>query len=105
MFLDRDSLKNYKPKLVQVDIPELDGYVYVRSLTTAELRHAEESRSEGADSTELIYWQVLCGVCNAEGDTIFTKNDESIIADLPFSVVAKLSEAVNEASGLNEKNP
>jgi len=100
--IDRKSFLGFKPKTMKVEIPEFEDYVYVTSLTTRELQEAEAARAEGADSAELLYKQVLCCVCNEDGQPIFQKTDREIVENLPFAVVKRLSEAVNEISGLGE---
>lgn len=99
--LNKQNLKTYKPKVIKVELPELDGFVYAKSLTANELRLADKAREDGLDGLDLLYPQVICAICDEDGNPIFSENDKNIIADLPFSVVKKMSEAVNIASGID----
>lgn len=101
MLLDKQKFKAFKPKLLQVDIPELDGFVYARSLTANQLREAERAREDGAEGVDLLYMQAICAICDETGKPIFAEDDKELVANLPFSVVKRMSEAVQEASGIS----
>lgn len=102
--LNRDSFRTYKAPVEEMEVKELGGCVFVRGLTTRELRTAEQAVAKGGNSNiDLLYMQVLCAVVDEDGNKMFKGGDKSILEDLPFSVIQRLAEKVNELTGLGDK--
>jgi len=101
MILTKQDFLTAKPRLLKVDLPDLEGEVFVKSLTPKQMEESQVAQEAGATGVDLLYKQVLACVCDDEGRRIFDDSDKALIENLPFRVVKKLADAVNDASGID----
>lgn len=96
-----------KPSLVKLEIPELEGEVYIKSLPLAERLEYEKSIAEQtsddsdaqADSKYNITPHILTfiyHVCDEKGKLLFTQDDIEALSGLPYAIFRKVNEAVVE---------
>jgi hypothetical protein len=99
MSLTRDALIAFKPKTVEVSLPD-NGSVYVRELKASEV--FEFSKLQSTDFPLAINKVVLWGTVDESGAQVFTDpKDLGNVAALPYQVSQLIYLAVLEVSGLN----
>jgi hypothetical protein len=94
------------PKPVRVEVPTLDGAVYVRMLTAAEKDRFEAASVRYVDGkAEACLENVrarlvgLCA-CNEGGGRLFTDDDVDSLGDLPASLIDPIFEAAQKVNGM-----
>jgi len=109
--LSRDDLlsgNHLKKELVEV--PELDGSVWLRELSTSQLlafnSRVEELRGDGKEvnaenSIKLMALIVSYSVCGEDGVLLFTEEDATKLVENKISTLTILSTRILELSGLN----
>ena len=87
------SLKSGKVGSVEV---ESWGTVHIRALTLSDL-----DKLKTLNEAEAIVSGVLFGVCDDQGQRVFTEGDkETLLNSTPFGVLAAVAEAVGTHNGL-----
>lgn len=87
------SVKSGKVASVEV---EQWGTVHLRALTLADL-----DKLKGLSEADAIVAGVLNGVCDQDGNRVFTEADrEALLTGTPFGVLAAVAEAVGAHNGL-----
>ncbi len=90
-------------KVEPIDIPELNGTVYVKGMTAGE-REAFEQDMNGEDfvkSGKVRATVFVNSVTDENGNLLFTADDIDDINKLPSSVVIKVFEKSNKMNGIN----
>ena len=89
--------------------PELDGQIYVRSLTAAERSHFEMSMDfdphGNPRKTDNIQTRLaVLAMVTAEGDRIFEEDDVNALARKSASALQKVFTAAAELNGLSDES-
>lgn len=91
----------------EVEIKAMGKTVYIRKLTGADMEQVMRAAKAqgntdgpGLDEMALV---VQRGVCGANGDLFFSKDDLDSIKSLPMAALLELSEAVQKCSGLSDE--
>jgi hypothetical protein len=100
MSLDRSQILSKKsafPKQ-EVQIPEWEGSVWVRSLTVGERDQIDSefnaARSKGKTPDNLRARMIIKGCCDAAGQPLFTDADLIEINKLPATILEKIFDAI-----------
>lgn len=87
----------------EVEVPDLDGTVWVRALTLKEVREIQEfqanKRNQAVDVTRRM---VEVATVNEDGSPLFVGEDKALVGDLSWGTIRSISEAVSDLSGLNK---
>lgn len=110
--LGRNDLLGNHLKRELVEVPELDGSLYLRELSTSQIlafnARVEKLRSEGHQevtpevSVSLMALLLSFSACDEDGNLLFTEADAGKLVDNNISTLTSLSTKVMEISGLNE---
>ena len=93
-----------------VDVPELDGALWLRELTTSQLlswnERIEQLRGDGKEinarnSIQLMALMVSYSVVDGDGQLLFTEDDAAQLAENKISTLTLLSTKALELSGMN----
>jgi hypothetical protein len=96
MQLTRDQLLGaIVPEFKQVDVPELGGHVYVRTMALGELFGINTS-----DNSQAAVSLIVAGVCDHEGKALFTRDDAEALSKVQAKVAKRLAEAVSDLNRL-----
>lgn len=107
--LSKGDFFAFKKELVEV--PELDGSVYVKELGGKSLLTYREriedlqkvsSELDEKNSLELMALLVSLTACDEEGDLIFSETDVKKLADTHIGVLLRLSTKALEVSGMGK---
>jgi hypothetical protein len=108
--LTRGDFLSNNLKCELVEVPELDGSVYVRELSARQLMlfrdrvevlqkvNPELTVSSGLELMALV---LSLSVCDESGTPLFTEADANGLADGKFSVLLNLSTKAMEMSGIS----
>lgn len=93
MFLTKQDIAAKRWPIEEVELPDFDGRkVRIKTLSTGEFLRLAELEKQHPTKAYALWWIVT--VCDETGETIFDESDIDTIVGLPFSSVAKVSEAV-----------
>lgn len=99
-----ERIDDLSAKLVEVDVPEWGGSVFLRPMTVGELdAFANESmrkRETGVDNFRSKV--VACCLCDAKGDRLFSDAEVAVLAAKSGPVIARLYEMADK---LNDITP
>lgn len=100
MALDRAAIlakKNSLPRQ-EVQIPEWEGSVWVRSLTVGERDQIDSefnaARNKGKTPDNLRARMIIKGCCDEQGQALFTEADLAEINKLPATVLEKIFDSI-----------
>jgi hypothetical protein len=105
MALTRDQILKHSGTYTskEVHVPEWsiggDDVVLVRGMTIREFEINQSRVDDGLSTAALI---VRC-VLDEAGLRVFSDTDTAMVAELPLSSIKRLSEAIADLSGLNDK--
>lgn len=97
--LDKKSILSRKPKIEEVHIKSLDNTVYVKEFIVAERNKIRDNNS-GIDFQILT---LILGVCDKEGEPLFTVDDIPDMEKMPQVVSDELLLAVINHNDSNDK--
>lgn len=105
-----DILQARDVKIEQVDVPEWNGSVFVRSITAAERGQIEEAaakfkESKGKDSfarTFTVKFASLA-ICDEEGKRLFDDKDIALLQQKNAAAIARIAEAAQRLSGFTRQ--
>jgi hypothetical protein len=95
-----------------VEVPELDGSLYLRELSARQLLHynerIEQLKNGSADMTpaasiELMSLLVSLSACDSNGELLFSEEDARQLADHSIGVITRLGTQVLKASGIGKE--
>jgi hypothetical protein len=111
-FLSRDALLGERAKAIpreRVEVPELDGVVYVRGMTGKERGEWEASLTKGRGvkarpntANGRATMLVRCLV-DEKGDRIFQNGDADALGDIRVDVLNRLFQVANRLSGSDQE--
>ena len=111
-FLTKDDIKSVAtlPKMEKVEIPEWDGFVYVREMTSAARDAFEEMTfdlgQDGAVQKKMDNYRakfVVFSACDESGDLIFSRDDVEWLGTKQASAVNKIFQVGSKLNGLTGK--
>lgn len=98
--LTRDAFRAFDcaANRIEVEVPELAGSVWIRSLTLTEVNEIQVAASKS--KTTSIYGPLLArAVCDDEGKPILEVGD---VRDLPIAIVTRLAKAAMAHNGIDD---
>jgi len=106
----QDILQARDVKIEQVDVPEWNGSVFVRSITAAERGQIEEAaakfkESKGKDSfarTFTVKFASLA-ICDEDGKRLFEDKDIALLQQKNAAAIARIAEAAQRLSGFSKQ--
>lgn len=100
-----DLLAAGRSALRFVEIPELQGGVYLRQMTAGDvMAFAERAQSKDEGDRENVVLETIAkSVVNEDGVRLFADDDIQKLRDMPISIFNKLSGAINEMTGIRAK--
>jgi len=117
-FLTKEAIKAHKApvKMVKVEIPEWEGYVFVREVTargrdifedsTFEIDEKGKVRLRSMQSRRALL--VVLSTCDENGDFVFDMDDIGWLGEKQYSAVERIYKAAQELNGMTaekaEKN-
>lgn len=97
-------------KVEKVECPEWGGDVYVRNLTAGQLDKYEASLRSKDESGDYVvdmsdHRARLCclGICDPEGNPLFTPDDEALLTDKNGAVVERIFDRIGRLSGMGKQ--
>lgn len=100
MALDRSQILSKKVNLPrqEIQIPEWEGSVWVRSLTVGERDQIDSefnaARSKGRTPDNLRARMIIKGCCDEAGQPLFTEADLQEINKLPATTLEKIFDSI-----------
>lgn len=91
-----------KPEIYKYTVESLKGDIYVRLLTPVDRRAMAKFVGKDLDSKSIAA-NIIYGVCDEDGNRIFTEADYERIDKLPETKIAAMFRAVLEANKIDEK--
>ena len=92
-----------KPK--QIHIPEFDGDIYIRKISVGEQKqlseYLEKEKEKGSDGNNMALSFVF-GVCDKDGNLLFTHDDLDKINQIDFGAVLSVVKEINKLNGFDE---
>lgn len=106
MSLTLDQIKNAKPQLKEIDVPEWGGSVFIRPLTLEEqalLGDKNSEREEGQLSImqNIIAPLIQCSITDENGKLLFGKDDIGEIMKSPASAIVRLQKEIFDFNGMS----
>ena len=95
------DLFSAKPKITKMMLEPLDDFCYVREFTMSDRHKIQNYAREDINSA--IGYNIIFGICDHEGNRIFTEEDYEKILELPEETFTCLFAAVMEANKADEK--
>lgn len=103
MRLDRNAILGAALQSEDVEIPELDGVVTVRELTTREVYAINEMRNDGANIVDIMAAYFVFGVVDDNGRHLFKDGDRHKVVDqVSFSILNRVTSVVLRLSNLDD---
>lgn len=102
-FFSRDALLNFKTAPKEFEIKGY-GKVYVRSISSGERLRLTELYDEGTKETKVPEKTVILGICDANGQPLFSEADIPKIEALPLDFVQGMALAVVQANAITLEN-
>lgn len=110
--LDRNFILNNKGyDLVEMEIPEWGGIIYLKPLSAKEvtsyqteimgIRDADGIVS-GDSTLEMITRLLTLTICDESGNTLFTKDDVAALNEKRFQTLIKIFRKAQEINGLDD---
>ncbi len=110
--LTREQILAAPAKLVETDVPEWGGSVWIRPMTLAE--HAKMAdlyirfeKASTVDKAKRVVWPLIVAiVSNSKGEPIFTPEDYEEVSAKPASAgaILRLQEEIRQLSGLTKES-
>ena len=96
--ITKETFFEQKRNVIEVEIPELKDSVYVREFSIAEFYEVVEEGNEiEAQSDGVVaYKWIIAGICDKDGNPIFTDDDAEAIKAMPLTIANRLYEAAHE---------
>lgn len=108
-FLTKEAIKSLaaKPRVEKVELPEWDGFIYVREMT-AKARDAFESstfvfdKKGNLDKNMSNYRArfVVLTACDEDGNLVFSLSDAEWLGDKQAATVSKIYDAAQKLNSL-----
>ena len=108
--LTKEQILSATPKLLEIEVPEWGGSVFIRPVTLAEqakladlgLKHEKGSVVVRMKSItlQLVQW----AACDADGQPIFEMKDIEALMNKSASALLRLQDAILKFSGLTEES-
>lgn len=107
-FLTKESILNAKDlNITEVEVPEWDGYIYLRALTGEEGNNLIEIYSSDGtpeEKTNRAKEEILrLSICDETGDNLFTKDDIKDLQKKNREVLTRIFLKAQDLSGLSQK--
>lgn len=106
-----DILQVRDVKIEQVDVPEWDGHVFVRSITAAERGQIEEAaakfkESKGKDAFARTFTVKFASLalCDEQGKRLFEDKDIALLQQKNAAAIARVAEAAQRLSGFTKED-
>ncbi len=101
--LGRDQILSVVDECFQdVEIPEWNGTVRVRSLTGAQ-RAALLNSAKKVESAEWIEKMVAASVCDEDGNPLFTQEDVGKLSQKNAAALNRIFEAADKLNGFSDR--
>lgn len=86
--------------ILKLEIPEWDGYVYVRAFSLGERQLLFQ---DVKDKDPLISFVniIAAGVCNEKGERLFSEDEAKLLISKNAAALQRCKEAIWEINGLN----
>lgn len=95
----REALLNFTAKPKEFEIKGY-GSVFVRSICSGERIKLSELYEEGTKQNDVPEKTVILGICDEEGQPLFTESDMAAVKALPSDLVQAMSLAVVRGNGM-----
>lgn len=95
-----DILNGSKANLVQFEIPELNGQVYLRSLPAGDVLAYTRVKDSDADSHSALLTLISKAVTDEFGSPLFSESQVSRLGEMSISVFNRLARKVMEMANL-----
>jgi hypothetical protein len=82
-----------------LDVPEWGGKVIIRELSAGEILEIARIQMQGDSAQGVLAAMLIGGWIDADGNNLFTWDDEEALAALPAGIVTRIANAVSELSG------
>lgn len=111
-FLSKDALLAAVKRLPieRVDLPELDGFVFVRGMSGAERDAWEKSLIVGRGKRREVNTEnvrarlaVRC-LCDEQGTRLFADDDAAVLGDLRVDTLNRIFETAQRLSGVSNED-
>ena len=84
-----------------VEVPDLNGEVFVRPLTLDEVREIRNIQAAPkASPVDLTRKVVELATCNEDGTSLFVGEDVKLIGELPWGAIDAIADAAMRVSGM-----
>lgn len=97
-FLDKDAILGKGPRLVKVEVPAWDGFVWVRELGIGDRLAFQGSVADNPKAKDNWVRLGLLTICDESGDCLFTDDD---LPQLMGVAGAALEDVLEETMRLN----
>ena len=110
MTLNKADIFSAKRKLLEVEVTEWGGTVFIRPLTLAQQAKLADNGIKNEDSTVQVRMKdvmlplILWSVVDENGDRIFDDSDKEKLMDTPASALLALQEKILDNSGLTAES-
>jgi hypothetical protein len=106
MALSRDTLLSGQERWPRSEVdlrPELDGSVWVRTLSLAQMERVRAAQ-KGMEPDSMLFIAALVAecVCDEAGAPLFDSGDVTGVSAVPFLALQKISAAAMEVNGMGE---
>jgi hypothetical protein len=96
----------------EISIPDTDGTIFIRELSTAQVREyaakfkslADKPESEDAQ-LDLTCDLVIAGVCDEHGKPMFGPEDIGLVKGMSLSTIAFIAAEISKLSGMSADLP
>lgn len=86
----RKLVKDYRPKILRVEVPELEDVWHVRELRGPEWVHVSDQLKEWDEAEQGHAYFASQVVCDDQGTPVFGEDDVPWLAELPGPVLARI---------------
>lgn len=104
MALDKAAiLAKAKPRIIEVQVPEWDGTVYLREITAGQRDQFDAWQLAQTDDTrfrDIRARLLVMSLCDADGNLMFSISEITTVSDFPASVVNRLWESAIDLNGM-----
>lgn len=107
-FLSRDDILSAVIKTTEVDVPEWDGKVKVRELTSHEATElgfgmvSDEGKIDRSQVPDMMAKAVALAAIDENGERLFSEDDVELLRQKSFGPIQRIANAVLNMSGMSK---
>lgn len=101
--LSRDQILGFKDKAIgELDEPELGGKVGLARFSAEESDRLFKKLDDSCPHNVAV---IVVGICDKDGNRLFTDDDKAALGKLPATVATRIANAILEHNGLGAQAP